>query len=93
MGIKNKRYRVGDLVTRANDPQQALHVRWGQPPGQDVWDVEDPAPRAYGVVLAIQLQGSRKEIMTVFWHRWPSPYCASHIRQNVARELKLLSKA
>ncbi len=94
MGIKNKRYRVGDLVTRANDPQQHIFDKLiHNPPAQDVWDEPDVPPRAYGVVLAIQLQGSRKEIMTVFWHRWPSPYCPSHIRQNTARELKLLSKA
>lgn len=95
MGIKSKRYKVGDLVTRANDPQQHIFDKLiHTPPAQDIWDMPDGPPRSYGIVLSIKSKqhGSRRQIITVYWHRWPSPYCSSHVRQNVASELKLLSR-
>ena len=95
MGIKNKRYRIGDLVTRASDPQQQIFDRLiHNPPTPDIWDMPQDQPRSYGIVLSIKSKqhGSRRQVITVFWHRWPSPYCPSHVRQNVASELILLNR-
>ena len=90
MSIKNKRYKVGDLVTKADDPQQHIFDKLiHNPPAQDVWDVPDAPARSYGIILEVN---NKHGLMKVFWHNWSNPYCISNIRQNAARELKLLNR-